>query len=37
VWALAHDYISITPLHSNLTEHTAIDMLGEKLTRSAGD
>lgn len=37
VWALAHDYVSITPLHSNLTEHTAIDTLGERLNRPAGD
>ena len=37
IWALAHDYVSITPMQSNLTDHTAIDLLGERLNRPAGD
>lgn len=37
IWALANNYVSVTPLHSNLTEHTAIDPLSDLLNRAAGD
>ncbi len=37
VWALAHDYVSITPLQSNLTDHSSLDELSERLNRPAGD
>lgn len=31
VWALAHSYVSVSPLQSNLTDHRLIDRLGQKL------
>jgi 5'-nucleotidase len=32
IWALAHNYVSVSPLHSNLTDHRLLDLLGERLT-----
>lgn len=37
VWAIAHNYVSASPLQSNLTEHTAIDALGARLNRAFGE
>lgn len=37
IWAVAHGYISASPLHSNLTDHAAMDMLGERLNRAFAD
>jgi 5'-nucleotidase len=34
IWAVAHGYISASPLHSNLTDHAAMDTLGERLNRA---
>ncbi|MFN0093552.1 MAG: 5'/3'-nucleotidase SurE [Dehalococcoidia bacterium] len=31
IWALLHNYVSVTPLHSNLTDHRLIDALGDSL------
>jgi 5'-nucleotidase len=31
IWALANQYVSVTPLQSNLTDHRLIDLLGQKL------
>ena len=31
IWALLHNYVSVTPLQSNLTDHRLIDVLGDKL------
>ncbi|MDZ7728613.1 MAG: 5'/3'-nucleotidase SurE [Dehalococcoidia bacterium] len=31
IWALAHRYISVSPLHSNLTNHQLVDQLAERL------
>jgi 5'-nucleotidase len=30
-WALAHRYVSVSPLQSNLTDHRLIDVLGDRL------
>ena len=34
VWALAHKYVSVSPLQSNLTDFNLIDALGLQLTRA---
>jgi len=34
VWALAHGYVSVSPLQSNLTDHRLIDPLGQKLNEA---
>jgi len=34
VWALAHNYVSVSPLQSNLTDHGLMDELGQQLTRA---
>jgi 5'-nucleotidase len=31
LWALAHRYISVSPLQSNLTDHRLIDILSQRL------
>lgn len=31
IWALAHDYVSVSPLQSNLTDHRLLDLLGQRL------
>ncbi|HEX6032682.1 MAG TPA: 5'/3'-nucleotidase SurE [Tepidiformaceae bacterium] len=31
IWALANNYVSVTPLQSNLTDHRLIDMISETL------
>lgn len=31
LWALAHRYISVSPLQSNLTDHRLLDILGQRL------
>ena len=31
IWALAHGYVSVSPLQSNLTDHRLIDILGQEL------
>lgn len=31
VWALAHRYVSVSPLQANLTDHRSVDMLGSIL------
>jgi hypothetical protein len=31
IWALAHGYVSVSPLQSNLTDHRLIDSLGHTL------
>jgi broad specificity polyphosphatase/5'/3'-nucleotidase SurE len=37
IWAVAHGYISASPLHSNLTDHSVMDTLGERLNRAFDD
>ncbi len=32
IWALAHGYVSVSPLQSNLTDHGLMDALGQQLT-----
>ena len=34
VWALAHKYVSVSPMQSNLTDHGLIDSLGKQLTEA---
>lgn len=34
IWAIAHGYVSATPLQANLTDHRVIDELGERLNRA---
>jgi len=36
IWALAHGYVSVSPLQSNLTDHRLIDQLSERLNASFG-
>lgn len=31
VWALAHSYVSVSPLQANLTDHRSVDILGTRL------
>ncbi|MCC6383282.1 MAG: 5'/3'-nucleotidase SurE [Dehalococcoidia bacterium] len=31
IWALAHDYVSVSPLQANLTDHRLLDLLGQRL------
>lgn len=31
IWAIAHNYVSVSPLQANLTDHRLIDLLGEQL------
>jgi 5'-nucleotidase len=31
IWALAHNYVSVSPLQSNLTDHRLIDVLAQSL------
>jgi 5'-nucleotidase len=36
IWALAHNYVSVTPLQANLTDHRLIDELGQRLNAAFG-
>ncbi|MFQ5380534.1 MAG: 5'/3'-nucleotidase SurE [Dehalococcoidia bacterium] len=36
VWAILHGFVSVSPMHSNLTDHRLLDSLAERLNSPAG-